>query len=80
MPLFSSSSGVEINGGNIYDIAGNMNIERGTNSGVHDSQLPTALESRLIENRERQLAAEKIGQRRGRARMAPQCTCQACFD
>ncbi|KAJ7705526.1 hypothetical protein B0H17DRAFT_1126337 [Mycena rosella] len=27
MPLFASSSGVQINGGNFYDVAGDMNIE-----------------------------------------------------
>jgi hypothetical protein len=38
MPYFSSSSGVQINGGSFYDIAGDMNIRGTPFWGRHDSR------------------------------------------
>ena len=74
MPLFTSFSGFQINGGSFLEIVGDMNLRRtqrtvtiGQNSGPL-----AALEFDLTEGPSRQLSeVERNGRHRGPARMLP---------
>ncbi|KAJ7436899.1 hypothetical protein B0H11DRAFT_2294626, partial [Mycena galericulata] len=71
MPLFSSSSGVQINGGNFYDIGGDLNLES-AHVAAQNLQTLTALEFGWNEDSRRQLmGAERTERRRGSTRMLP---------
>ncbi|KAF7377536.1 NACHT domain-containing protein [Mycena sanguinolenta] len=71
MPLITSSSGFQINGGNFYDVAGDMNIH-GTHSAIGLGSDPlTALESGLDASTRRLVGPQRNGRQTGAARMAP---------
>ncbi|KAJ7097683.1 hypothetical protein C8R44DRAFT_859837 [Mycena epipterygia] len=73
MPLFASSSGVQINGGSFYDIAGGMNVQSIQPPG-YNYELVSALEFNSTQgSNRRSLGPERHGRMAagGAARMSP---------
>ncbi|KAJ6598346.1 hypothetical protein DFH09DRAFT_1131566 [Mycena vulgaris] len=72
MPFFPSSSGVQINGGNFYDIAGNMNLQSAQPAIESESQRAIEFPSAQAEVTGRLLSGpERRNQHMGAARVLP---------
>ncbi|KAJ7097701.1 hypothetical protein C8R44DRAFT_859847 [Mycena epipterygia] len=70
MPLFASSSGVQINGGNFYDVAGDMNVQSSEHLGHDIGALRHG--TRPSQDSDRQLSGtESEGRHMGDAKMLP---------
>ncbi|KAJ6482448.1 hypothetical protein C8R45DRAFT_1099737 [Mycena sanguinolenta] len=71
MPLITSSSGFEINGGNFYVVAGDMNICTLQPTIEQGSDLLRALESGLNSSTGQLMGAQRDGRQVGATRMLP---------
>ncbi|KAJ6598338.1 hypothetical protein DFH09DRAFT_1131551 [Mycena vulgaris] len=72
MPLFASSSGVQINGGNFYDIAGNMNLQSAQPAIESESRRAIEFPSPLADVTGRLLSGpERWNRHMGAARVLP---------
>jgi hypothetical protein len=82
MPLFTSASGFQINGGSFIDIAGDVNLHTTQPTMQQESDSLTALEF-TTQGLSRQLfGAERNGRQAGTARISPYgmllcCNCSA---